>query len=928
MLLQHTPYTFPALVSAVIVAALARLAWRRRNIPAAMSFALLTLCAALWSAGYVVELSMTTLPAKILAAKVKYTGAETIGFAWLIFVLAYTGREHWLTRRNLFLLAILPAITLLLVWSNEAHGLIWRDLRLSIEGDYTLLYVTFGAWQRIYTDISLLLVLFGFFLLLYAFIRTIGLPRRQFAVVGVGAFIPFGVYLANHLGAVWSLPAPGLTPPVMFAVVGIVWAWSLSRYRLLDMMPVLDHALLQDLDDVVILLDAQDRVVDLNSAAQQIIELPLPEIFGMPITRFCPEYVDWVEDLDSVSSDRASEFVCDTGDRYFDVRISSLNRGEMLVGRLLMLRDITARRQNEEMLQYRVVFEELISNMSTRFLDLDTEELHYGINQALQTIGEFVGADRCSVFQFDDNLHWVRLTHLWQGGGLASNNHASYVRSITASLPWWLEQLERRGEVLINRVGALPASAQSLQVYFQAHGVRSFVTIPLYSRDVLLGFLIFESVDAGKTWSEDSLSLFKIVGEIIASTLARKQAEAKLQKRNRDLALFNRAGQALTAMLDLQEVLELLLDSIIQLINAAGSSVWLWDEDRKDSLVCKAAVHKGVDETLVNMRLQPGQGIAGWVGQHGESVIANIAPDDERFTASVDAETGFQTQSLLAVPLLIRGETIGVLEVVNKRNGTFSEVELELTETLAASAAIAIDNAQLIESLRLRNEELDAFAHSVAHDLKNPLSVIVGHATMLNSFPDVGEEERQEHTSEIVQSGQRMFNIIEELLLLSSVRKLDEVDTYILDMSSILAQAQMRLANMIKEYQAEIIVPVNDWPLAEGYGPWIEEVWVNYLSNALKYGGCPPRVEVGADVDPDGMVRFWVRDDGEGLTEEAQARLFTPFTRLNQVSAKGHGLGLSIVKRIVEKLGGRVSVWSRLGEGSVFSFTLPADKDF
>jgi signal transduction histidine kinase len=109
-----------------------------------------------------------------------------------------------------------------------------------------------------------------------------------------------------------------------------------------------------------------------------------------------------------------------------------------------------------------------------------------------------------------------------------------------------------------------------------------------------------------------------------------------------------------------------------------------------------------------------------------------------------------------------------------------------------------------------------------------------------------------------------------------------------------------------------------------GYAPWVEEVWVNYMSNAIKYGGCPPRVELGAEAQSKDGVRFWVRDNGRGISPEERDRLFTPFTRLSQIHVKGHGLGLSIVRRIVEKLGGAVTVESKVGRGSVFSFTLPA----
>ncbi|NIU99771.1 MAG: hybrid sensor histidine kinase/response regulator, partial [Phycisphaerae bacterium] len=128
----------------------------------------------------------------------------------------------------------------------------------------------------------------------------------------------------------------------------------------------------------------------------------------------------------------------------------------------------------------------------------------------------------------------------------------------------------------------------------------------------------------------------------------------------------------------------------------------------------------------------------------------------------------------------------------------------------------------------------------------------------------------------------------------------------------------------IEEYRGEIIFP-KTWPVAQGYAPWIEEVWTNYLSNALKYGGRPPRLELGAKRQSDGMIRFWVRDNGPGLKPETQATLFTEFTRLTEVRAQGHGLGLSIVRRIIEKLGGEVGFDSENvpGQGSAFYFTLP-----
>jgi signal transduction histidine kinase len=235
--------------------------------------------------------------------------------------------------------------------------------------------------------------------------------------------------------------------------------------------------------------------------------------------------------------------------------------------------------------------------------------------------------------------------------------------------------------------------------------------------------------------------------------------------------------------------------------------------------------------------------------------------------------------------------------------------------------------------LEMQNAELDAFAHTVAHDLKNPLSAMIASSSMLEICLDSMPQEKVVDTlRRITQTGYKMNNIINELMLLSSVRKMEDVDANPLDMGNIVTEAQTRLRDILQENQVEIVAP-GEWPVVLGYGPWVEEVWANYISNAAKYGGRPdegvsPTVELGFDA-PNGSaasnahVRFWVRDNGPGLTPEEQVEVFTPFTRLHQVRAEGHGLGLSIVRRIISRLGGEVGVESSFGQGSVFYFTLP-----
>jgi signal transduction histidine kinase len=240
---------------------------------------------------------------------------------------------------------------------------------------------------------------------------------------------------------------------------------------------------------------------------------------------------------------------------------------------------------------------------------------------------------------------------------------------------------------------------------------------------------------------------------------------------------------------------------------------------------------------------------------------------------------------------------------------------------------------QYASELEAHNDELNAFAHTVAHDLKSPLTVLIGYSNLLETECETMQKDELRHDLQMIGlNGHRISNIVNELLLLASVREVDRVRMHPLDTAQIIAEIQGRLAHMIAEYKAEIVVP-DAWPVAQSYSPWVEEIWVNYVSNAIKYGGQPPRIELGydewvpsqqdaAEGDDCPMIRFWVRDNGAGLASEQQAHLFTPFERL-QARAEGHGLGLSIVRRIVEKLGGEVGVESQVGHGSTFYFTLP-----
>jgi signal transduction histidine kinase len=292
-------------------------------------------------------------------------------------------------------------------------------------------------------------------------------------------------------------------------------------------------------------------------------------------------------------------------------------------------------------------------------------------------------------------------------------------------------------------------------------------------------------------------------------------------------------------------------------------------------------------------------------------------------------------------------ELIGALNLESTSPHVFTPDHITIAVEVAASLAVAIRQARLYEKARqevaerlqaeralrqytveleARNAELDAFAHTVAHDLKNPVSSLVGYADVLRMNRSILPDDVLEQILQTMsRNAFKMAAIIDDLLLLASVRGVEEIELQPLEMGRIVAEARGRLLYLIEQYQGEIHLP-EDWPVALGYEPWIETVWANYISNALKYGGRPPQIDLGATALQNGWVRFWVRDNGPGLPPAEQARLFTPFERLHQSRVEGQGLGLSIVQRIVKRLGGQVGVESLglPGQGCTFYFTLPA----
>lgn len=252
----------------------------------------------------------------------------------------------------------------------------------------------------------------------------------------------------------------------------------------------------------------------------------------------------------------------------------------------------------------------------------------------------------------------------------------------------------------------------------------------------------------------------------------------------------------------------------------------------------------------------------------------------------------------------------------------------DITLRINADAEIKEANVRLTREIQEKEKligDLDAFSHTVAHDLKSVLSAIVTASGLIKwGIDNMSKSELLEVNDLISQSATKTMYITKELLTLASVRQ-QEIVMVPVNMLNTIRESMVRLADLIRDKGAEILLP-ESFPEVMGYESWLEEVWANYISNAIKYGGVPPVIRIGTEILSDNRIRFWINDNGKGLSEEEIALLFNKFTRLDTLRAEGHGLGLSIVKRIIEKLNGEVGVESKNipGEGCTFYFILPA----
>lgn len=407
-----------------------------------------------------------------------------------------------------------------------------------------------------------------------------------------------------------------------------------------------------------------------------------------------------------------------------------------------------------------------------------------------------------------------------------------------------------------------------------------------------------------------------------------------LKRQVRHLKRLVELSRALSSTLALEPLLQTIINTATELTTTEASSILLL-EPGSDHLSFSAAT--GTCSKQVSSIAVPVDGsIAGWVVRHGRPLIVPSAPQDPRFCSQVDEATSFTTLAILAVPLqsALNGQSriIGALEVINKRdNATFSDWDVEVLSTLAAQAAVAIENAHLLEALQTAYTELSEldrhkseFIAITSHELRTPLTLIFAYATFLQEQAEGAAQQQIDMVLESANRLQELINDLTDLRYLETGQEPPRLKPRSLD--ALLRESIPEFDALASSKGLALKLHLPDQPIVITGDPYKLKVVIgNLVANAIKFTPAGGTIDVRAWTDQEnGYAR--VKDTGIGIPPEEQEQIFEQFHQVEPILTRrfsGTGLGLPLARGLVEQHGGSLWVESAPSQGSTFTFNIP-----
>jgi signal transduction histidine kinase len=407
-------------------------------------------------------------------------------------------------------------------------------------------------------------------------------------------------------------------------------------------------------------------------------------------------------------------------------------------------------------------------------------------------------------------------------------------------------------------------------------------------------------------------------------TIASAQLHEQTSRRIQELTFLNQTIQDITVTLDLDEIFEILTQRVMDLLRIGACSIALLDRETNE-LVFRVASGGGAD-TVIGERVPWGQGIVGAAAQLGKPINVFDVGQDDRFYQEIDKKQAkFITQSILAVPMISRGQVVGVVEGLNKPGGFDAEDE-RLLSALASLAASVVENANLISAQRELEALRENLTSMIVHDLRSPVGTISNSLQLLSRQLEGTELDQALQLIDIAgRATQRLMNLVDSLLDISRLEAGQELaDQQPVAIKVLIRAAVDQLALYAQRKNMHLTTECPDrLPVVMADAGMLERVFVNLINNAIKFTPVGGEVSVKVEEEP-GHILVRVQDNGPGIPSEHRRRIFDKFARVrDRERLGGFGLGLAFCRLAVEAHGGRIWVESPTGQGSTFVFTLP-----
>lgn len=419
------------------------------------------------------------------------------------------------------------------------------------------------------------------------------------------------------------------------------------------------------------------------------------------------------------------------------------------------------------------------------------------------------------------------------------------------------------------------------------------------------------------------------------TTVLKQKIEA-LEQRIGYLERIVKISQILNSTLSLEPLLQIIIQAATELTATEACSILLIEKNTKELRF--AEVSGGLTNELKKISVPMETSIAGWIVLKERPLLIRDAKNDPRWHRGVDESTDFETKSILGVPLKLRDQVIGVLEVINKKaEEGFNQDDIQITTTLAAQAAIAIENARLLDELQQAYREISEldrikgdFVSVASHELRTPLSVVLGYASFLR---DNVSGQASEQLEIVLSSAMRLRALIDDMVNLRHIQTDDvQLDLSIFSFRQLILEVIQEFSDLAKgkrQILTSRFVPNDSLLNIEADRQKLYLILANLVSNAIKFTGEGGRIHLNLELKGH---EYWLNviDTGIGIAKTEYHRIFDQFYQVEPSLTRkyqGMGLGLSITKGMVEVHKGRIWVESVVGKGSNFTIVLPSASD-